>query len=95
MACLKGGFVVSEFHVCSLIVYVVAEQLESIKKTIESLPGAEVPIFGESGKLVVVLEGEQKNDIVGHFDHIKQLPGVLDTTLVYHQMEEQSELKEA
>ncbi|MGF1735186.1 chaperone NapD [Photobacterium satsumensis] len=85
----------NDFHVCSLIVYVVAEQLESIKETIESLPGAEVPIFGESGKLVVVLEGEQQNDIVGHFDLIKQLPGVIDTTLVYHQMEEQSELKEA
>jgi len=45
--------------------------------------------------MVVVLEGDSKDGLVERFDKIKTIPGVITVTLVYHQMDEQSELKEA
>ncbi|PSW21873.1 nitrate reductase [Photobacterium sanctipauli] len=84
-----------EYHVCSLIVYAVANQSGQVKTAIENLKGAEVPIHSESGKMVVTLEGSSKDGLVDSFNDIKAMPGVLDTTLVFHQMDEQSELKEA
>ncbi|MGF1718054.1 chaperone NapD [Photobacterium chitinilyticum] len=85
----------NDYHVSSLVVYVSAEHAESVKKTIESLEGAEVPVSNEVGKMVVVLEGDSKDGLVERFDKIKTIPGVITVTLVYHQMDEQSELKEA
>ncbi|MGF1684550.1 chaperone NapD [Photobacterium makurazakiensis] len=85
----------NEYHISSLIVYAAAKQSELIKAAIENLKGAEVPIHSESGKMVVTLEGSSKNGIVDRFNEIKAMPGVLDTTLIFHQMDEQSELKEA
>ncbi len=51
----------NDYHVSSLVVYVSAEHAESVKKTIESLEGAEVPVSNEVGKMVVVLEGDSKD----------------------------------
>ncbi|PSW00639.1 chaperone NapD [Photobacterium lipolyticum] len=85
----------SDYHVCSLIVHALADQTESVKKAIENLEGAEVPVSNEVGKMVVVLEGDSRDGLVGRFEKIKTLPGVLAVTLVYHHMDEQSDLKEA
>lgn len=85
----------NDYHICSLVVYVSAEHAESVKKTIESLEGAEVPVSNEVGKMVVVLESDNKDGLAERFNTIKTIPGVITVTLVYHQMDEQPELKEA
>ncbi|MCW8328865.1 chaperone NapD [Photobacterium sp. SDRW27] len=85
----------NDYHVCSLVVYTSAGQTEFVKKAIENLKGAEVPVSNEVGKMVVVLEGDSRDGLVERFDKIKNLPGVITVTLVYHQMDEKSELKEA
>jgi len=85
----------NDYHVCSLVVYTSAAQTEFVKKAIENLKGAEVPVSNEVGKMVVVLEGDSRDGLVERFDKIKTMPGVITVTLVYHQMDEKSELKEA
>lgn len=80
------------YHVSSLAVHAAADQLEAVKAAIEAMPGTEVPGTSEVGKLVVVIEGDSRDSLAERFDEIKQLPGVLAATLVFHQMDEQVEL---
>ncbi len=80
------------YHVSSLAVHAAADQLQLVKKAIEAMPGAEVPGTSEAGKLVVVIEGDDQSSLADRFEEIKQLPGVLAATLVFHQMDEQVEL---
>ncbi|WP_367989762.1 chaperone NapD [Vibrio sp. NTOU-M3] len=77
----------NEVHISSLVVHVPPEQLETIKAEIERFDNAEV--FGESpeGKIVVVLETENQGFITDTIDAINNLPNVLSTVLVYHQIE--------
>lgn len=76
-----------EVHISSLVVHTRPEKLQSVKKNIENLPGAEV--YGESdkGKLVVVLETVNQAYITDIIEKINNFEHVLNTALVYHQTE--------
>ncbi|MGO4998622.1 chaperone NapD [Oceanisphaera sp. W20_SRM_FM3] len=76
-----------EVHISSLIVHAEPEHLAVIKRQIESFPGAE--IYGESaaGKLIVVIETQNQGYITDTIDAINQLEYVLNTALVFHQIE--------
>ncbi|WP_418139155.1 chaperone NapD [Oceanimonas smirnovii] len=74
-----------EWHVASLVVYCKPEQMAAVIATINAMPGAEVPVFGEQGKLVVSLEGPDQSAIVSNIDRIAPLDGVISTTLIYHE----------
>ncbi|WP_028025418.1 chaperone NapD [Enterovibrio calviensis] len=80
----------NEYHVTSLVVHAAADQTEKVKADIEALPGTEVPATNETGKLVVVVEGESRGALLDIFEQIKGLPGVLAATLVFHQVENES-----
>ncbi|USD68014.1 chaperone NapD [Vibrio sp. SCSIO 43136] len=80
------------YHVSSLAVHAAADQLQNVKAAIEQMEGAEVPGVNEVGKLVVVIEGDSRTHLADMFEEIKQIPGVLAATLVFHQMDEQVEL---
>jgi len=77
----------NEVHISSLVVHVLPQHMESIKAQIEGFDNAE--IYGDSpeGKIVVVLETENQGFITDTIDAINNLPNVLNTVLVYHQIE--------
>ncbi|CAM2994138.1 MULTISPECIES: chaperone NapD [Vibrio] len=77
----------NEVHISSLVIHVLPQHLESIKAQIEEFENAEV--YGDSpeGKIVVVLETENQGFITDTIDAINNLPNVLSTVLVYHQIE--------
>ncbi|MDD1780865.1 chaperone NapD [Enterovibrio sp. ZSDZ35] len=77
----------NEYHVSSLIVHAAADQIETVKSSIEAFEGTEVPAASEAGKLIVVVEGSSRSMLLEVFDQIKALPGVLAATLVFHQVE--------
>jgi nitrate reductase NapD len=83
----------NEVHISSLVVHVLPEHLDEIKAQIEAYENAE--IYGDSpeGKIVVVLETENQGFITDTIDAINNLPNVLSTVLVYHQIE--TELEQA
>ena len=83
----------NEVHISSLVVHVLPEHLDEIKAQIKAYENAE--IYGDSpeGKIVVVLETENQGFITDTIDAINNLPNVLSTVLVYHQIE--TELEEA
>ncbi|RJX75519.1 nitrate reductase [Vibrio sinensis] len=77
----------NEVHISSLVVHVAPEFLSETKAKIESYENAEV--YGDSpeGKIVVVLETQNQGFITDTIDAINNLPNVLSTVLVYHQIE--------
>ncbi len=82
-----------EIHISSMVVHASPEGLQSVKRNIEALPGAEIHGESDSGKLVVVLESEHEAYITDIIDKISHFDHVLNTALVYHQIE-QSEPRE-
>lgn len=77
----------NEVHISSLIVHVVPEHLAALKATIESFENAEVYGQSNEGKMIVVLETENQGFVTDTIDAINNLPHVLSTALVYHQIE--------
>ncbi|MDN3695773.1 MULTISPECIES: chaperone NapD [Vibrio] len=77
----------NEVHISSLVVHVAPEHLAEIKAQIEQFENAE--IYGDSpkGKIVVVLETENQGYVTDTIEAINDLPNVLGTALVYHQIE--------
>lgn len=78
----------NEVHISSLVVHTRAHQLQEVKLAIDALSGAEVYGENASGKLVVVLETSQQGYITDTIDKINGLENVLNTALVFHQIEE-------
>lgn len=77
----------NEVHISSLIVHVSPDYLETVKSQINLIDSAEV--YGDSpeGKIVVVLETGAHGFITKTIDVINHLPHVLNTVMVYHQIE--------
>lgn len=76
-----------EVHISSLVVLTKPDQMQSVKSSIEKLPGTEIHAESENGKLVVVLETANQTYITDVIEKINDLDHVLTTSLVYHQIE--------
>ena len=76
-----------EVHISSMVVHARPDCLQSVKNKIAALPGAEIHGESENGKLVVVLETQNQGYITDIIETISKLDNVLNTALVYHQIE--------
>ncbi|QIZ78852.1 chaperone NapD [Ferrimonas lipolytica] len=76
-----------EVHISSLVVQVKPEHLDAIKAQITALANTEIHGESAEGKLVVVLETANQGFVTDTIDKINNLPNVLNTFLVYHQIE--------
>jgi periplasmic nitrate reductase NapD len=81
-----------EVHISSMVVLASPDGLQSVKNNIESLTGAEIHGESESGKLVVVLESDSQTHITDVIEKINNFEYVLNTSLVYHQIEQSENL---
>jgi len=75
-----------EIHVSSLIVHARPETAAAVEAGIEGIEGAEVRAAQE-GRLVVVLETRDEQAILDRMHRIGDLPGVVSTSLIFHQVE--------
>ncbi|MBO1916335.1 chaperone NapD [Providencia rettgeri] len=76
---------------CSLIVQVKSERLSTVAEEINQLSNCEVALSApDNGKLIVVVEGQGRT-LLDTIDLVRDIDGVLDVSLVYHQQEEQGE----
>ncbi len=78
----------SEVHISSLIVHARPDDLDALTREIDQIPGAEVYGVNPDGKIVVVLETEHQNYITDTIEKINGIEAVLNTALVYHQIED-------
>ncbi|WP_299016003.1 chaperone NapD [uncultured Photobacterium sp.] len=76
-----------EVHISSLVVHVKPDHLERVKAQILALPNAEIYGDSEEGKIIVVLETQNQGYVTDTIDKINNLEHVLNTFLVYHQIE--------
>lgn len=74
-------------NISSLILGAEAARAVQVAQQIADLPGAEVHAVGDDGRMIVTLETDSERATVDAFEAIRQLPGVLSASLVYHQYE--------
>ena len=77
-----------EVHISSMVVHARPEYLADVKNNIEQLPGAKIHGESDNGKLVVVVETESQGYITDIIEKINNFEHVLNTALVYHQIEQ-------
>lgn len=78
-------------HISSLVVHCRADAVAKVIARISAMPDAEVPEHTEQGKLVVLLETNNESGIMDRINTIENLPGVINTVLVYHQIDNETE----
>lgn len=76
-----------ETHISSLIVHVRPEYMQEIKTAISEFKEAEIFGDSEEGKLIVVLETANQKFVTDIIDKINNFKHVLNTSLVFHQIE--------
>ncbi|EIU7556516.1 chaperone NapD [Providencia rettgeri] len=82
----------SNYQVCSLIVQVKSERMSDVTEKIEQFSNCEVALSSpDNGKLIVVVEGQDSRALLDTIDLVRDIDGVLDVSLVYHQQDEQGE----
>jgi len=77
----------NELHISSLLVHINPEKSATIETTINLLEGAEFVTVSEQGKAIVLIEAPSQKVIMQVIEHINELDGVLNTGLVYHEVE--------
>ncbi|MEG0858117.1 MAG: chaperone NapD [Pseudomonas sp.] len=73
-------------HIASLVVLARPELFDAVKANLRLLDGLELHQQSTAGKLVVVLEAKDENQILQRIDQINNLPGVLNAALIYHEL---------
>ncbi|MGI2259211.1 chaperone NapD [Shewanella sp. GXUN23E] len=77
----------SETHISSLVVHARPGQLAQVKAAIERIDHTEIWGDNPDGKIVVVVEAESPGFITDVIEKINNLPSVLSTVMVYHQID--------
>lgn len=73
-------------HVTSIVVHTQPNRLDSVSAWLAQQPGTEVYGHDAQGKLVVVIESHNSQDVLDVIDNVQLQPGVLNAALVYHEL---------
>lgn len=76
----------TSLHIASLLVHARPALFEAVKANLSLLDGVELHQQSPLGKLVVVLETADEQQILERIEQISNLPGVLNAALVYHEL---------
>ncbi|WP_394389133.1 chaperone NapD [Shewanella woodyi] len=76
-----------EYHVTSLVVHAAPAEVSQVEAKIRSLNGADIHAVTYEGKFVITLEGKTQKSILDNVEAINAFEGVLNSSLVYHQVE--------
>ena len=74
-------------NISSVILGVQPAEAERVRGELQALAGVEVHAVAEDGRMIVSIESASEGATVDTFEAIRQLPGVLSASLVYHQYE--------
>ena len=79
-----------EYHISSAIVQFKPEFMSRVNNLIGELEGVEVRGSDDQGKLIVVIESDTERGMVIIIDQLKELDGVANVSLVYHQVDNEA-----
>jgi nitrate reductase NapD len=74
-------------HISSLIVGALPANMAGVQHALAALDGVAVHVASDDGRMIVSIESTGDDATLSHFETIRQLPGVLSASLVYHQYE--------
>lgn len=80
-----------EVHISSFIVYCKPEFFQNVKQVLKLNADLEVHAEDESGKFVIVVEGDSSKRILDIIEVVGKIEGVFNTAMVYHQSVDESE----
>jgi nitrate reductase NapD len=83
----------SEYHVCGLLLMARPEQVPRVTAALDAMSGVELHAC-DGGRLVVTVEGSAYRECADAMNHIATLSGVASSSLVYHQIENESDPEE-
>lgn len=86
--------VTQESHISSFIVFCQADKHQSVEEALNAQPDLEIHGSDKKGKFVVVTEAKHQGIILDRIDLITEIPGVINTSLVYHQVAAIDELED-
>ncbi len=81
------GQVSSAVSISSLVVGAHPAHADEVRRHLGALPGVEVHAQADDGRMIVTVESASDDATVHTFESIRQLPGVLSASMVYHQHE--------
>lgn len=81
-------------NICSVIVHCKPEKAQAVKQGLEKEQGVEVFGGEKEGKLIATIEATGERALSEIMAGFNQIPGVIDTAMVYHQEEDDNLLDE-
>lgn len=83
-----------EVHISSYIVYCQPSAFQNLRDYL--LLQKHIDIYGEdqNGKFVIVSEGQDRGDLLRIIDEINAQPGIINISMVYHQVANEHELNQ-
>jgi periplasmic nitrate reductase NapD len=82
-----------EWHITSFIVTVRPDRIATVIDAALKLPQTELAVQ-DGARMVLVMEGERRGDIMDRVDMLRDLEGVITVNLVYHHAEDKDSLEE-
>ena len=84
--------VTEESHISSFIVFCQAEKHQAVERALLAQADLEIHGSDAQGKFVVVTEAKHQGIILDRIDLISAIEGVINTSMVYHQVAAVDEL---
>jgi len=79
-----------EYHVASLVAYVMKTHVSEVEAAINAVEGAEIHVTSPEGKIVFTLEGDSHKTIGKKMDILRVHQGIINLSTVYHQFLDES-----
>ena len=73
----------SKYNICSALVHVKQEMLDSVRQTLESQQGVEVHAESDNGRLIVTIEDEYRKNIGERIMKFYEIEGVYSASMIY------------
>ena len=75
-------------NISGVLVRAYPEHVQNISKVLTQIEGVEVHGSSDDGRMVVTVEQDDTRDLSNLIASMNDVPGVLSTSMIYHQFED-------
>ena len=84
----------NEYHVCGVLLMSRPEHVPKVAQALKAMAGVELHAT-DGGRMVVTIEGSEYRQCADRMTELATLDGVASSSLVYHQIDTESEPEES
>ena len=84
----------NEYHVCGVLLMSRPDQVPVVEQALRGMQGVELHA-NDGGRMVVTVEGSHYGDCADTISQLATLEGVASSSLVYHQIDTESQPEES